>query len=996
MKFFKLMNRNLAYSTRNFSLLLLLTVVSALPMPAQTIDTATIRGLVSDQNKAAIANANVVVVNEATGLRREVVTNNDGSYTIANLPLTGAYKITITASGFAAADKSDVELRANEAASVDVTLQPQGATGAVTVLGTTDNVQSDSAELGTRLDLQKIDNTPVSGRKLTNLVQLNSAVRPARGTGDLFLNNFLFVVNGAGRRQTTFNLDGSTGNDSWGRQTIFTNIPLSTIQEFTILTNPISAEFGRTAGNVINIVTKSGTNRFRGDVLFLARPSGLAARQPFAARRTRDEFLQGSGVISGPIVTDKTHFLIGAETNRQRRDTVITSPLALGATFGGEYKQGLFFGRVDHQINHNNTLTARANFEKFTDSNPSDAVGGGSLASAARTFKRDTYAAQLSETAILTSRIVNEARFQFQLGSPITQFTPQNLGTQFLRTLFLPGQSLGSASTEGESRAAFLQNHQYQFADTLSFIVGKQSLKFGGDVEYSTSGGNGQEFGSGYTLGQFRFRSGSTNGVAIRPSDPNVPTSALTIADATSFTQSFGNANYTVKQYNSSAFVQDDVRARRDLTLNLGLRYERQTFTDAKANFAPRLGFAYNFLGDTKTVARGSYGIYYSQLRANLGAQFALAGPTGVFNFTATPGSLGFPTSLTSLPQFPAGAALPARDIVIRPGRAAYYNQFFDTSKLRGYPSKLINPMTQQGTIGVERDLGANFFLKIDYVRAHTKDIDRLLDLNAPSSFTPSSTLVSRPVARPAACATNPNAAGCQFAFGYYANETRPILPINNGYRRIQAVVNQGVSDYDGLQINVEKRFSRNFSFLASYTLSKTTNTVEPDAGNGDPNDVNVLGQAERGLSLLDQRHRFVLSGYYQLPFQFSVGGVTGAASGRPYNITAGVDTNGDGSTADRPFDATTGTFLARNAGRGTPTYSTDLFAFKTFTFKERIGLELRGEVFNVFNQRNILAGRASTAAVFLTAPLTLGAPSGGISNVDPSREFQFQARIRF
>ena len=346
-------------------------------------------------------------------------------------------------------------------------------------------------------------------------------------------------------------------------------------------------------------------------------------------------------------------------------------------------------------------------------------------------------------------------------------------------------------------------------------------------------------------------------------------------------------------------FSRRTTGARRDLTLNFGLRYERQTFTDDKNNFAPRLGFAYNVLGDNKTVIRGSYGIYYSQLRGNLGAQFALAGPTGVFTFTATPGQFGFPTSLTALPIFPAGAPPPPRDIVIRPRRAGYYNQFFDVSKLRGYPDKLLNPMTQQGTIGVERDLGGSFFLKIDYVRAHTSKIDRLLDLNAPSTFVPIGTTT--------ATATRSAAA---------ANLTRPILPVNNGYRRIQVVANEGVSDYNGLQINLEKRFSRRFSFLASYTLSKTTNTVEPDAGSGDPQDVNRLGEFERGLSLLDQRHRFVLSGYYQLPYGLAIGGMQTLASGRPYAITAGVDVNGDGSIADRPFDAASGTFLPRCSPR--------------------------------------------------------------------------------
>ena len=971
-------------SARSFQIFFLLAIITmtALTPLSQTIDTGTIRGKVLDQNKAVIVGANVVVTNESTGLSRNVVTDDNGIYTVASLPLTGNYKITVSGNGFSGEEKSDIELRANEAASIDVTLFPQGSRSEVMVTGTTDGIQSDSSQLGNRLDLQKIDNTPILGRKLTNLVQLNSAVRPARGTGDLFLNNFLFVANGNGRRQTTFSLDGSSSNDDWGRQTIFTNIPLSTIQEFTVLTNPVSAEFGRTAGNVLNIVTKSGTNNFHVDALGLFRPSGIQARQPFAPGRTRDELFQFSGVVSGPIIEDRTHFLIGAEGNRQRRSTIVTSPLALGTSFDGKYNQGLFFARADHQINENNTLTGRFNFEKFTDTNPSDAVGGNSLPSAARTFKRGTYAAQLSETAVLSRKIVNEARLQFQLGSPITQFIPANLSTQFIRTL-----STGANSTEGESRAAFLQNHQYQFADTMSLLYGRQSIKVGGDLEYSSSGGNGQEFGSGFTLGQFRL-------TGTRANNPTIPTSALSIADAVSFTQSFGNSNYTVKQYLWSLFVQDDWRVRSDLTLNLGLRYERQTFTDDTNNFAPRLGFAYNLLGDNKTVIRGSYGIYYSQLRANLGAQFNLGGPTGVFTFTAAPGQFGFPTSLTALPSFPAGAVLPARDIVIRPGRAGYYSQFFDVSKLIGYPDRLLNPVTQQGTIGVERDMGSSYFLKVDYVRSDTSKIDRLLDLNAPSIFIPTATV--------------------QYRTAVQANATRPITPVNNGYRRIQAVVNQGVSTYNGLQVNFEKRFSRNYSFLASYTLSKTTNTVEPDAGNGEPGDLNLLGENERGLSLLDQRHRFVLSGYYQLPYGFTVGGITTAASGRPYNITVGTarvtnnggitfanvsDINGDGSTVDRPFDIGSGTFLGRNAGRGTPTYSTDLYAQKSFSLSERMRIEFRAEVFNIFNNRNILAGRnANYGTSFLGTPTTtnFGGANGGIANVDPSREIQFQLRFRY
>ncbi len=946
-----------------FLKLSLIMLILPLAVLSQTIDKASVRGKILDQNNAAIVGAKIAVINESTGLRRDVVTDENGNYTIANLPLTGKYKITVSGAGFADEEKSDIELRANETASVDVTLFPQGTKNEVTVTGTTESLQTDSARLETRLDLQKIDNTPIVGRKLTNLVQLNSAVRPARGTGDLFLNNFLFVVNGNGRRQTNFSLDGSTGNDDWGRQTIFTNIPLATIQEFTVLTNPISAEFGRTAGNVVNIVTKSGTNAFHTDLLFMGRPSGLQAGQPLANQRTRDELLQFSGIFSGPVIEDKTHFLLGAEVNRQRRSTVISSPLAFGSIFDGKYKQSLFFARLDHQISENNTLTGRFNLERFTDSNANDAVGGLNLPSAGRVFERNTYSAQLSESAVLSEKIVNEARFEFQLGSPITQFTPNNPSTQFIRPI----------STEGESRGAFLLNHQYQFADTLSLIYGKQSIKLGGDIEFSSSGGNGQEFGTGFVLGQFRFKNNAAT------NNPNIPTSALSFSDVASFTQSFGNANYNVREYLWSLFAQDDFRVRQDLTLNLGLRYDRQTFTDDTNNFAPRLGFAYNVLGDNKTVVRGSYGVYYSQLRANLGAQFGLGGPNGIFTFSVQPGQFGFPTSFNALPAFPVGANLPARNIVIRPGRADFYNQFFDVSKLRGYPAKLLNPYTQQATIGVERDLGNNFFLKVDYVYSHTADIDRSLDLNAPATFTPtgSTTALSTRTAA--------------------ADLTRPITPTINGFRRIQVVTNEGVSDYNGLQVNFEKRFSRNLSFLASYTLSKTTNTVEPDAGNGDPLDVNQLGEFERGLSLLDQRHRFVFSGYYQLPYKFTVGGVTTLASGRPYSITTGSDSNGDGSTADRPFDLQSGTYLERNSGRGTPTYSTDLFAQKSFLFKERMSLEFRAEVFNVFNHLNVYGRVGNYGNALLGTPSpSLGNPIGGIANVDPNREIQFQIRFRY
>jgi outer membrane receptor protein involved in Fe transport len=940
---------------KHFFSLLILCLFSLQPNLAQTPDSGSLRGKVVDQQGAGIVNAQVVAINQLTGLRREAKTDDDGHFSISNLPITGAYKLEISGSGFAPGNLENVQLNAGQAASIDITLVPQGGMAEVDISGTADGLQTDSSQLGARLDPSKIEETPVFGRKMTNLIFLDSAVRPARGTGDLFLNNSLFVINGSGRRQTSFIVDGTTGNDSWGRQTVFTNIPLSALQEFTILSNALSAEYGRTTGSAVNIVTKSGTNDYHVDLIGVGRPGGLQARAPLAQQRTQDRLSQFSGVVTGPILRDKTHFLVGLEYNNQLRDSVITSSLGPGL-FLGRYRQELGMLRLDHQLNSSNILTGSFNFDRFSDTNPADAVGGLNLPSAARVFRRRAYSGRLVETATLNNNAVNEARFNFQVGSPITQFDPVASSVQFVR----PG-----ISTEGESRAATLINHQSQFSDTMSVVHGTHSLRFGGDAIFSTSGGNGQEFGSGFVLGQFTFKAnaGCTNNICV-------PTSQLKLSDVQRYTQSFGNANYNVREWLWSAFAQDNWRVHKDLTLNLGLRYERQSFTDDKNNFAPRAGFAYNFLGDQKTIIRGSYGIYYSELRANLGAQFSINGPGGIFTFSAAPGQFGFPTSFAPLPAFPAGATLPARDIVIRPGRAAYYSQFFDVSKLRGYPSKLLNPYTQQGSFGIERELPWKMVLDVDYVYAHTIGIDRTLDLNAPSLFTPTKAAPTRSAAA--------------------ADLTRPIVPVNNGFKRILVVVNADSAVYNGMQVRLAKRLSRNLSLLASYTWSHTINTFESDAS-GDPNDVNLIGGPERASSLLDQRHRLVVSGSYHLPFSFMFGGVTTLASGRPYNITVGNDVNGDGANTDRPFDLASGTYLGRNTGKGTPIYDTDIFLERDFHLTERLQLGVRAEGFNIFNRSNVVARSG-----VLSTPSTFGLGIGGINGVDPGREFQFQLRLRY
>jgi hypothetical protein len=946
---------------RIFRCLLILFLLSICAL-AQTRATSALIGHVEDPTHAGVAGAEVTLKNADTGFAKKTLTDSSGSYSFGNLPLTGLYSAEAVRNGFAGTKQEGIQLRAGETTILNFSLNVAGDKSTVTVSGASDSVDTENTQLDNRFDLAKINNTPIFGRKLSTIPLLDSAVRGARGTGDLFLSNTLFVINGGGRRQVTYAVDNATGDDSWGRQALFTSVPFSAVQEVSVLTNASSAEYGRTTGGAVNIVTKSGTNDFHGDALVLWRPGSIQARAPLAVVRTDDKLAQGSATVSGPIIRDKTHFLLSYEHSNQLRDSVITSAFAPGV-FTGEFNQDLFLARLDHQINASHALSLRSNFDRFDDTNPNDGVGGNNLPSTARIFARRTYSTQLSETWTINNNTINEARFQFQLASPITQFTAVSPSIQFVRT---------GLATEGESRFGSLINHQYQFADTVSLNHGRHALRMGVDLLNSSSGGTGQEFGGGFALGQFTVP-------GVGASAVTKPISQLTIADVSCavgcrFTQSFGNQNYNVGEWLTGVFVQDNWTVNPRLVLNLGLRYDNQTFTDDRNNFQPRVGFAFRpFADSNSTVVRGSYGIFVSEIRTNLAAGYAIGGPQGIFTFSAAPGQLGFPTAIATLPAFPAGASLPARDITVRVGQRDFLSQFFNVSALRFYPDALVNPYTHQWTMGIEHEFSPSIILSVDYVGQHSLKLERPVDLNTPAPFV-----------RTAPGQTRTAAA---------ADAARPIVPVANGYKRILATVNAGSSYYDGLTTNLKTKFGRRFSALTSYTWSHAINTVEPDVPQQDPNDSNFIGFQEKATSILDQRHRISISGSYELPWRFTLGSWIQAASGRPYNITTGVDNNGDGSNSDRPV--INGVVIPRNSGRGSSTYDISAFAEKAIQIRERMAVSLRAEAFNLTNHNNIY-GRNGVFGNTATPSASLGAALGGISNVDPGRELQFQLRFSF
>lgn len=629
---------------------------------AQSPNTASMIVVVTDQNGADVKDAKVSVANNATGDLREVVSGNDGSATIQALALTGTYTVSVSKTGFGNQELKDITLRSGETATLKVKLLIGAQTVEVTVFGTTDGVRAD-AQIGRRLDSPQIDQTPILGRKVTTLPLLNSAFRQAKGTGDLFVNATYFVTGVGGRRQTTVLLDGGNNDEGWGRQTAIATVPLGAVQEMTVLSNAFSSEFGWTSGPALNIVTKSGTNSPHGELLFMIRPGDWQSKTfstkgfcppsvPSCVTPTTltainpvdipDALKQGSASIGGPIIKDKTFFFLAADHTQQDRTTFLSSTLpafllpANGRLdYTGHYRQTLFDGRLDHKLASNQTLMFRFNSDRFYDDNPQDAVSGTNAPSVARKYTRRSWTTQANHTAVINADILNEARFAYLHGDPVTLWEAQNLSTTYTRAGNVP-------FTIGQSRASDIYSHQVQFSDTLSWSLGKHYLRFGGSVIHHTSGGTGSEPGTAI-LGTFTFRNTTT-----------APFDQLTLADVQNYTQpiNFGISSYDLTQWLYTGFVQDSIHARSDLTVDIGVRYDRQTLTDAKKNFAPRIGFGWHPGGDSRLSIRGGYGMYYTQIRSNAVAGYLVNGLDGLTTYTAVAGQTGFPTCLT-------GACLP-------------------------------------------------------------------------------------------------------------------------------------------------------------------------------------------------------------------------------------------------------------------------------------------------------------------------------------------------
>jgi len=370
-------------------------------------------------------------------------------------------------------------------------------------------------------------------------------------------------------------------------------------------------------------------------------------------------------------------------------------------------------------------------------------------------------------------------------------------------------------------------------------------------------------------------------------------------------------------------------------------------------------------------------------------------GLDGLTTYTAVPGQLGFPTCLTCVPvnvdpKTLPPSQLPARDVTIIAGKREFYQAQFakyglDFNKLPNYPDDFVNPRSQVLSIGVEHELVKGLVAGADYVHQHWTNLDRTVDLNAPAVFDRTAPGQVRTVAA--------------------ANATRPILPVPGGVRQVNTIMNLGIGDYDGLQTQITYRGHPRVFASLSYTLSKATNTFEPDGNGIGPNQANILrlGEVERGPSVVDQRHRAVITFLYRFPYNITAGTLTMLASSRPFSATTGVDNNGDGANNDRPV--INGTVISKSAFRGTPTSDVATFIEGRIKTSETTSILLRLEGFNLFNHGNYL-GRGQTVYGDTPVPnptfgqlVAVGTATNAIpafANVDPPRMFQLQLRFQF
>ncbi|MFN2598511.1 MAG: TonB-dependent receptor plug domain-containing protein, partial [Pyrinomonadaceae bacterium] len=650
--------------------------------------------------------------------------------------------------------------------------------------------------------------------------------------------------------------------------------PKDSIREIRINQNPFAAEYDQIGFGRVEILTRPGSDRLRGQTFFSFSDESLNSRDPFAERRAPSQGRNFGGNIGGPLQKGKSSFFLNFEKRDTDNNSIVNTEIVDPATLAlipfnhtivVPFRRTSFSPRLDYAINKNNTLVARYNYSHNTRRNTGaseqvldvDPFFGITRTSFANNTEQSV---QLTETAILTPTVINETRFQFERETA-------GSGGDISR----PVLAVSGAFTAGgaSSAPAHNTNKQWELQNYTTWVRGLHSLKFGARLR----GVNISDFTQSGFNGTFVFAGTPT----LTSTDLFRAVLAHTPgAFPTQLSISGGNPEAGVSQTDVGVFVQDDWRVRPNFTLSAGLRYENQSNISSNFNFAPRLSFAYS-LGKAqarpKTVLRGGFGIFYSRVAENLTLQANRFNGENQQQFvitqrpvpalcggdpSATPGCATAAQVAAVQAQNAAAAAILSNfPVVPTVEQLAPFRQSLVTRTLS---PGLEAPYSIQSTFSVERQLPGNIVATASYINTRTLHLLRSRNVNAPLAGV-------RPLG---------DAAGNVFVFE-----------------------SSGILNQNQLIINANTRLNPKFTIFTNYTLSKANSDTD-GAFSFPANNYDLSG--EYGRASFDIRHRFVFGGTYDSPWWgLRFNPFVTAFSGRPFNITTGLDNNGDTTFNDRP-----------------------------------------------------------------------------------------------
>lgn len=961
-------------------LIALALLISASAASAQE-GASTLRGTVSDSAGAAVPNAAISIANQETGLnRRTATTTEDGDYVFTALT-PGLYRITVEAPNFKTVVNENIRLTVGATQEVDIALEVGGTEETVNVTPDAPIIQTASKEIGGNIGQQELIELPSINRNFIGFVGLVPGVVPNISTESFGSDSV--SVNGQDPRFNNFLLDGASNNDDVIGQRAGgqTRTALESVQEFQVLTNQFDAEFGRTTGGIINAITKSGTNEFHGSGFGFFQDNALNSSNRFAVLNNLEKpdanFRQYGFTIGGPIKRDLAHFFFGLERTTidegraidiparpEFNLSTITQTRALNTTL-----------RFDTQPSQNHQIAVRHLREQSPQFN--QIITAFARPVTAENVREEADVDQTvvgSYTAVLSAKLLNDLRLSFTRedvafaspgfngGSPQSELAPTLVFASFVT---------------GQSNVAQTRiNDSYRLADTVSYTRGSHSAKFGFDYNYVSA----DNFNDGDANGVFFF-------ATDRPFDRN---------DPRTYPERFqirvgGPQQFVLTNHNTSLFAQDNWKVNDKLTLNLGVRYDDETISSDNNNISPRLGFAYDPAGSGKTVIRGGYGWFYQNTPFELITAARTAGPFSNSFIQAFPLNNADPGPRVG--RLPTDPTLVNGPVVNR----AAINAIVGTGAILSNPTPVLDnlnramPSARSTTIGIQREIFPNTALTVDYV--HQDGVDQLLTINL----------------NPGTRATTNATAGITRRFSTLGqviqNSSVSVdtsLFSNQPFEASRAAsvttrVNEGSTDYDALQISVDKRFTRGFQFKGSYTLSKSVGNT---SGNGTPTATfqlldDLRLNLNQGPTDFDRRHNFVFSGLYQIPRTrgLIVSTVIRALSGTPFTIfDSRVDTDQNGILFD-PLPA--GSFAStrafpngeslafdfenqggRNGARSPGFFSADLRLAYKYNFTERIRGGFTFEIFNLTNRTNYV----DTSGDFL-GTITNGNSVSGNSN---------------